>query len=114
MHRVFPAQPVEIRPERIGAKQFGIAGIELLKRDRLGALARGLLVGILNEIDRPMHGQAPYCPLPAWLTEARSFERITARCARQSKGEFRPFGRLRAADPANAPFSASSARDKLI
>jgi hypothetical protein len=33
MHGVFLAQPVEIGPERIGTKQFGIAGIELLERD---------------------------------------------------------------------------------
>ena len=33
MHGVFPAQPFEIGPERIGMKQFGIARIELLERD---------------------------------------------------------------------------------
>jgi hypothetical protein len=37
-------------------------------------------------------------------------ERITSRCARQSKGEFAAFG----TNPANAPFSATLARDKLI
>ena len=59
MHRVFLAQPVEIRPERIGAKQFGIAGIELLERDGIGSLPRRLLKGILNEIDGPVHRFAP-------------------------------------------------------
>src|ERR1700676_153486 len=59
VHWVFLAQPVEIRPERIGAKQFGIAGIELLKRYRIGALARRLLVDILSAIDRPVHRGTP-------------------------------------------------------
>jgi hypothetical protein len=59
-------------------------------------------------------GWLPIARFLLGFSEARSFERITARCARQSKGEFQPFGRIPAADPANASFSASSARDKLI
>ena len=58
MHGILAAQPVEIRPERIRAKQFGIAGIELLKRNRLSALAR-VFLKILNEIDSPVHRSPP-------------------------------------------------------
>ena len=59
VHRLFLAQPVEIGPERIGAKQFGVAGIELFKRNAIGAVPRRLLIGILNEIDGPVHRSAP-------------------------------------------------------
>ena len=59
MHRVFLAQPVEIGPERIGAKQFGIAGIELLQRHGIGALPRGRLMRISGWIDGPVHRAAP-------------------------------------------------------
>ena len=56
---IFPAQPVEIGPERIGAKQFGVAGIELLEGRGKSVLACRLLLRGLNEIDRSMHRAAP-------------------------------------------------------
>src|SRR5258708_39406768 len=59
MHRLFLAQPVEIGPERIGPKQFGIAGLELRKRYRIGVLPRGFFVGRLLGIHRPVHRAAP-------------------------------------------------------
>ena len=57
--RTVVAQPVEIGPERIGAKQFGVAGIELLQRYGMSSLPGRLLKGILNEIDGPVHRFAP-------------------------------------------------------
>jgi hypothetical protein len=51
-------------------------------------------------------GRLPIARFLLGFSEARSFERITARCARQSKGEFQPFGRIRTANPANVPFPA--------
>ena len=59
MHRVFLAQPVEIRPEGIGPKQFGIAGIEILERNAKRRGRRGLLLGISGEIDGSVHRTAP-------------------------------------------------------
>src|SRR6476620_12273980 len=59
MNRVFLAQPVEIGPEWIGAKQFGIAGVELLEREGIGALPCRFLTDGLSGIDRPVHRAAP-------------------------------------------------------
>src|SRR3978361_657937 len=70
MDRIFPTEPVEIGPERIGAKQFGIAGIELLERDGVGALAGRLLMDGVSGIDGPVHRAAP--ELSASLGYSRS------------------------------------------
>jgi hypothetical protein len=59
VHGRFLAQPVEIRPEGIGPEQFGVAGIELVERDRIGSLARRLLLGVLGEFDGPVHAFLP-------------------------------------------------------
>src|SRR3982751_2584157 len=55
MHRRFLAQPVEIRPEGIGTKQFGIARIELLERSGIGQASSGLLPGLYSRIDGAVH-----------------------------------------------------------
>ena len=60
--RVFLAQPVEIRPVRVGAEQLGMAGIELLERQRKRAFARGVLAGRGVQIDRSVHERLPYLP----------------------------------------------------
>ncbi len=60
--RVFLAQAVEIRPVRVGAEQLGMAGIELGKRQRISALARGVLAGPGVQIDRSVHERLPSCP----------------------------------------------------
>jgi hypothetical protein len=65
VNRLLLAQPVEIRPERIGAEQLGIAGVEFTERQRVGALARGLGGRILGEINGPVHGVSScVVPLP--------------------------------------------------
>src|SRR5665213_3493097 len=69
MHRLLRAQPVEIRPERIGAKQLGIAGIELRQRERPGALSRRLLMGIGCWIAGSVHRTSPDRTRP-WLGPA--------------------------------------------
>src|SRR6266852_4127222 len=85
MDRVFLAKPIEIGPERIAAKQFGIAGIKLLKRNRIGSLPSGFLIGILNEINRPMHRATP-CLFPPWLIpEALASNYIPLRVAGQGR-----------------------------
>src|SRR6188508_1591378 len=56
MHRLFPAQPVEIRPERIGLEQLGIADVEICQGRGIGLVARGLQMGIAGEIDGSVHG----------------------------------------------------------
>ena len=38
---IFLAQPVEVRPERVRAKQLGVSRVEILKRKRIGLVARG-------------------------------------------------------------------------
>src|SRR5258706_41511 len=43
MDRLLVAQPFEIRPERIGAEEFGIARMKLRQRRRIGFLTRGSL-----------------------------------------------------------------------
>ena len=89
MDRVFLAQPVEIRPERIGAKQFGIAGIELLERDRIGPLARGLLLGIL-ERDRSFRALASprMVPIRGWSRRATVVPNYIPLRGDEGKGEF--------------------------
>jgi hypothetical protein len=57
MHRLFPAQPVEIRPERIGLEQFGMADVEITERNLLSTLACGAQMGISGEIDGSVHGR---------------------------------------------------------
>ena len=61
VHRVFPAQPVEIRPERVGLEQLRIADVEIAERNRLSPFARGQLMGISGEIDGSVHGHLPDC-----------------------------------------------------
>jgi hypothetical protein len=65
MHRRFPAQPVEIRPERIGLEQLGIGDIEFRKRKRSRVVARGPLMGLAGEIDRSVHRASPKGCCPA-------------------------------------------------
>ena len=64
MDRVFPAQTIEIGPVCIGAEQLGIAGIELVQRKRISALARSLDPGILADIDGPVQVCINYIPWP--------------------------------------------------
>ena len=40
MDRVFLAQPLEVRPEGVVAEKLGMTDVEIIKRRRIGALAR--------------------------------------------------------------------------
>jgi hypothetical protein len=64
----------------------------------------------------PCMGRLPDCSRALRMfARGRHFERITTRCARRGKGEFAAFGRLKAVLwRERAPFSARSARDKLM
>src|SRR6266481_3268059 len=57
--RVFAAQAVEIGPMSVRAEQFRVAGIEIPKRQREGALARGIMTAVLTEIEYAVHGRLP-------------------------------------------------------
>src|SRR5258708_1882043 len=71
MHGVFLAQPVEIRPERIGPEQLGMADVDVFNRSRIGPFPRDLLMGIRGEVDCSVHRTSPDYP-PPWLApEAR-------------------------------------------
>ena len=106
MHRLFPAQPVEIRPERIGLEQFGMADVEITERNRLSPVARGAQMGISGEIDGSVHGRLS---LTVSRTEAgrAMFYPITSLAARQCKGELGGFG---APIPPSGPGSTGAFR----
>jgi hypothetical protein len=59
MHRVFPTQPVEIRPERIVLVQFGVGDVEVRQRERGCMFARGRKMLIAGEIDCSVHLISP-------------------------------------------------------
>jgi hypothetical protein len=59
VNRILFPQPLKIGPERIGAEKIGIAGIEVLKRRRIGLVARRLLLGALRKIQRAVHRASP-------------------------------------------------------
>src|ERR1700732_86588 len=71
MHGVFLAQPVEIRPERIGPEQLGVADVEIMKRNGIGLVPRGALMGIPGGIDCSVHGRLLMVRLPWLAPEAR-------------------------------------------
>jgi hypothetical protein len=90
MHRLFPAQPVEIRPERIGREQLGIADVEITERNGLGPVARGALTGISGEVGGSVHGRLPdYSPLGR--AGGVMFYPITSRAVRRRKDELGGF-----------------------
>src|SRR6476661_5144834 len=90
MHRVFAAQPVEIRPERVGLEQLRMADVEITEWNRLSFFARGLQMGIFGEIDGSVHGRLS---LTVSRTEAgrAMFYPITSLAVRQCKGELGAF-----------------------
>ena len=71
MHRVFLAQPVEIRPERIGAEQFGIAGDRTASSGIDQARSRAAFWReSAVEIDRSVHRASPGCAsVRDWLRQ---------------------------------------------
>src|SRR5260370_29869684 len=94
MHGVFLAQPVEIRPEGIGLEQLGLADVDIIKRNGIGLVPSRPLTGIPGEIDCSVHRTSPDYPPPVVGSGSAIIARITSRCARQSKGEFRAFCRI--------------------
>ena len=95
MHRVFPAQPVEIRPERVGLEQLRMADVEITEWNRLSPVARGAQMGISGEIDGSVHEHLPDCSPPKHAGGAM-FYLITSRAVRRRKDELGAFGRIEA------------------
>jgi hypothetical protein len=67
MHGRFLAQPVEIRPERIGPEQFGMTNVDVFKRNGIGPFPGGLLIGVRSEIDCSVHRCFLMIRLRGWL-----------------------------------------------
>ena len=101
MHRLFPAQPVEIRPERVGLEQLRMADVEIGERNRLRAFMRIPLMGIGGEIDGSVHVHLPDCSPPK-LTGRSMFYPITSRAVRRRKDELGRFGHI-GTDPGHEP-----------
>src|SRR5258705_12404803 len=96
MHGRFPAQPVEIRPERIGPEQLGVADVDVLKRNAIGPVPSGPLMGLRSEIDCSLHRRLRMIRLRDWK---RDYCGNYIPLRRQSKGEFCPLLPHRSAIP---------------
>src|SRR6266404_6125730 len=113
MHGRFLAQPVEIRPERIGPEQLGVADVDVFKRNRIGPVPSGLLMGVRSEIRCSVHRRLLMIRLRGWLAEA-DYRPNYIPLRPPEQGRVLSPSAAAGRDSGNAPFSATSARDKLI
>src|SRR6266851_8922375 len=113
MHGRFLAQPVEIRPERIGPEQLGVADVDVFKRNGIGLVPNGPLMGVRGEIDCSVHRRLLMIRLRGWLRK-RDYCANYIPLRAPEQGRVLSPSAAAGHDSRNAPFSATSARDKLI